>query len=163
MARLTDLRVPIELLPIAWITLQLAKSLLNIPGGALADRIGPRRVLAISWSVYAVAYFAFARAPTWGWFWLTLPLYAIHYGLGEGAEKSLMASVCTAEERGTAFGAQLAVHGIALLPANIVFGFLYKKNAPIAFAVEAGLAMLSVIALLLLTIEPRADEDATSA
>ena len=157
MARLTDLGLSLSLVPIAWVTLQLGKSLLNVPGGALADRLGPRRVLIGSWLVYAVAYVAFARAPTFGWFWATLPLYAIHYGLGEGAEKSLMARVCTPTERGAAFGAQHAVHGLALLPANVLFGFLYVKSAPIAFAVEGALALIAVVALLLLTGERRAD------
>src|SRR5205823_1708980 len=132
MARLTDLRLPLALLPVAWVTLQLAKSLLNVPGGALADRLGPRRVLVASWTIYALAYALFAHATAWWSFWALLPLYAIHYGLGEGAEKSLMASVASKDERGTAFGAQLAVHGAALLPANLLFGWLYVKHIPYA-------------------------------
>ena len=150
MARLTDLALPIALLPIAWITLQAAKSLLNVPGGALADKFGARRVLLASWVVYAIAYAAFARATTWAGFWALLPLYAIHYGLGEGAEKSLMARACAPEERGTAFGAQYAVHGVALLPANVVFGVLYAKNPAIAFGASSALAAIAAIALLLL-------------
>ena len=94
-----------------------------------------------SWLVYAIAYGLFARATTWGTFWALLPLYAIHYGLGEGAEKSLMARACAPHERGTAFGAQNAVHGIALLPANVVFGVLYAKRPSLAFGVSSALAL----------------------
>lgn len=81
-------------LPIAWITLQLGKALLNVPGGAFADRIGPQRALIASWWVYALAYLGFVVSPsplvTWGLFLL----YALHYGLGEGAEKALVVSLC---------------------------------------------------------------------
>lgn len=154
MARLGDLGLGIEWIPVAWITLQLGKSLLNVPGGAIADRVGPRRVLLWSWGIYAVAYLAFARAPTWGWFWAALPLYAIHYGLGEGAEKSLMTRLATERTRGTAYGAQHAVHGVALLPANVVFGWLYQHDARLAFQVSAALAAAGAVLLLALVREP---------
>jgi MFS family permease len=156
MARLTDLKLPLALVPVAWVTLQLAKALLNVPGGALADKLGARRVLIASWAIYAVAYALFARANAWWSFWALLPLYAIHYGLGEGAEKSLMTSVAAKDERGTAFGAQLAVHGAALLPANLLFGFLYAKHVAYAFYASAGFAAAGAAALLLLTKESAA-------
>lgn len=154
MARLGDLGLGIEWIPVAWITLQLGKSVLNVPGGAIADRLGPRRVLLWSWVVYAVAYVAFARAPTWGWFWAALPLYAIHYGLGEGAEKSLMTRLAPERARGAAYGAQHAIHGIALLPANVVFGWIYQHDARLAFHLSAALATAGAILLLALVREP---------
>ena len=150
MARLDDLRLPLAWIPIAWVTLQLAKALLNIPGGALADRLGARRVLIASWAIYALAYALFARAGSWWTFWAVFPLYAIHYGLGEGAEKSLMARSCRPHERGAAFGAQHAVHGVAMLPANVLFGVLYAKRPDLAFWASGALAALAAIALLVL-------------
>lgn len=147
MARLIDLRMPLALVPIAWITLQAAKALLNVPGGALADRLGPRRVLAGSWFFYALSYALFAHAPTWGTFWAILPLYALHYGLGEGAEKSWMARLCPRELRGRAFGAQAAMHGVALLPANVGFGFLYAREPKLAFVASAALAIVATTML----------------
>src|SRR6185369_12123730 len=101
---------------------------------ALADRWGPRRVLLGSWIVYGVAYAAFAFAPNWPVFWAIFALYALHYGLGEGAEKSLITSMVPKSARGTAFGLQHAVHGFALLPANLMFGALYTYRPWIAFA-----------------------------
>jgi MFS family permease len=154
MARLLDLKLPLEWIPVAWVTLQLAKSLLNVPGGALADRLGPRRVLFASWTIYALAYALFALATRWWIFWALLPLYAIHYGLGEGAEKSLMTSVASKDERGTAYGAQLAVHGAALLPANLLFGFLYAKHVAYAFYASSAFAAAGAVALALLVAEP---------
>ncbi len=154
MARLGDLGLGLEWIPVAWITLQLGKSVLNVPGGAIADRLGPRRVLLGSWLVYAIAYVAFARAPTWGWLWAALPLYAVHYGLGEGAEKSLMTRLAPERARGAAYGAQHAMHGVALLPANVVFGWIYQHDARLAFHLSAALAGCGALLLLALVREP---------
>jgi len=146
--RLHALGMPIAWLPIAWLSLQLGKSLLNAPGGALADRWGPRRVLVASWIVYALSYALFAWAPSWPMFWALFAIYAVHYGLGEGAEKSLMTELVPEGARGTAFGTQHAVHGLALLPANVVFGFVYTKNHVAAFGVSAALAAIAALVLL---------------
>ena len=151
MARLFDLGLSIGWIPIAWVSLQLCKSLFNVPGGALADRLGPRRVLFTSWLVYALAYAAFARATTWGAFWALLPFYAVFYGLSEGTEKAFMVRVTPKEHRGTALGAQHAVHGVAMLPANVVFGVLYASAPGLAFSVSAGCALAGAVMLLVLT------------
>ncbi len=145
--RLYGLGLAPALIPIAWLSLQLLKSLFNAPGGALADRWGPRRLLFASWCIYAVSYAAFALAPSWPVFWGLFLLYAVHYGLGEGAEKSMMVRLVPEHARGTAFGLQHAVHGLALLPANVVFGFLYTKRPEWAFGASAALALVAVVVL----------------
>lgn len=145
--RLHVLGLHVAWIPIAWLSLQLLKSLFNAPGGALADKWGPRRVLIASWIVYAVSYAAFAFAPTWPVFWGLFLLYAMHYGLGEGAEKSFLVTLVPEGSRGTAFGLQHAVHGLALLPANVVFGFLYTKRPEWAFGASAALALVAAMML----------------
>ncbi|MFI5299543.1 MAG: MFS transporter [Polyangiales bacterium] len=165
LARLHDLGLAIEWLPLAWLSLQLAKVLLNVPGGALADRLGPRVVLIAAWAVYAIAYVLFAIAPTWPVLWALLPFYALHYGLGEGAEKSLMSSLAPQSSRGFAFGMQNAVHGLALLPANLVFGLLYAHRPSLAFGGAAAIATFATIVLLAAPLRPTAlaSSGATSA
>ena len=80
-------------------------------------------------------------------FWGLFLLYTVHYGLGEGAEKSFLVTLVPEGSRGTAFGLQHAVHGLALLPANVVFGFLYTKRPEWAFGVSASLALLATVML----------------
>ena len=143
--RLSELGLPLKLIPIAWVTLQLGKALLNAPGGALADRVGPRRVLTASFLVYALAYAAFAFAPGWRSFWAVFLLYVAHYGLGEGAEKALMGDLVDARARGAAYGAQQAVHGVMLLPANLLFGFVLTVSPRIAFLGAASAALTATM------------------
>jgi MFS family permease len=147
---LEALGLPIALLPIAWVTLQLGKSLANVPGGALADRFGPRPVLVASFGVYSIAYAAFAAASSWAAVWAIFAIYALHYGLGEGAEKALMARLVPRKSRGGAFGWQYAVHGAALLPANLLFGWLYTRRPLVAFTVSSAFAAAAALALVTL-------------
>lgn len=155
--RLAKLGTPLALLPMAWLSLQAGKALLNVPGGALADRWGPRRVLLASWLVYVASYAAFAWAATWPIFWGLFALYAVHYGLGEGAEKSLLSRLVPEGVRGSAFGLQLAVHGLAMLPANLVFGFLYERSPALAFGTSAALSGVGAMILALGTREEPAE------
>lgn len=60
--RLKDLGLDDALAPIAWVSLQLAKGLLNVPGGAASDKLGRRRVLALAWALYAVTYVGFGSS-----------------------------------------------------------------------------------------------------
>jgi sugar phosphate permease len=146
-AHLTKLGLPIALAPLAWISLQLAKSLLNVPGGALADRLGPKVVVAGSYAVYAGAYvaFAFVRSP-WA-FWALLPVYALYYGFGEGAERSLLVNVAPEAVRGRTLGWANAVQGLMLLPANIGFGLVYVWEPRAAFLMTAAIAAAAAVAL----------------
>ena len=127
-------------LPIAWLTLNLAKSATNIPGGRLSDRIGHRRTLLIAWVLYAAVYallpFATSYAVTWG----VMIVYGAYYGLSEGGEKALVAELAPAASRGRAFGALHAVTGLAVLPANAVFGALFDASPSYAFWTSAGCA-----------------------
>ncbi len=141
--RLTDLGLDTALVPIAWVSLQLGKALLNVPGGKAADRFGRRQVLVVGWVVYALSYAAFGLVHSYVTGWLALGLYACHYGLSEGGQRALLAEVVPREAMGRAYGVQLAIEGAVVLPANVLFGIAYAKlGPPVAFCAAAGLAMV---------------------
>lgn len=82
--RAKELGVPVALAPIRWAVSSGVKSVSNIPGGALSDRIGRRPTLVAGWAVYALVYFLFARA-TQAWHaWALFAMYGIFFGLTEG-------------------------------------------------------------------------------
>ncbi len=146
--RLLDLGLEVALVPIAWLSLQLAKALLNVPGGRLSDAFGRRRVLLAAWGVYALAYGAFGLASTVALFWFAMVLYALHYGLAEGGQRALLADLVPEGARGHAFGVAQALEGIAVLPANAGFGLLYAHcGARVAFGAGAAIAAAACVAL----------------
>ncbi len=151
--RLTDLGLDLALVPIAWVSLQLGKALLNVPGGKAANRFGRRRVLVLGWVLYALSYAAFGLVNGWIAGWLVLGLYACHYGLAEGGQRALLAEVVPQRALGRAYGVQLAVEGMVVLPANVLFGITYTHlGARVAFGAAAALALAG--AVVLATVRP---------
>jgi MFS family permease len=146
--RAKELGVPLALAPILWAALNGVKSLANVPGGALSDRIGRRPTLIAGWTVYAIVYFLFARA-THAWeAWALFGAYGIYFGLTEGAELALVADVVPKERRGAAYGWYYLAIGIGALPASLLFGALWDRfGSGTAFVFGAALSLLAALAL----------------
>jgi len=149
--RAKQLGVPVALAPILWALLNGVKSVSNVPGGALSDRVGRRPALVAGWIVYAAVYLLFGRA-TQAWHaWGLFAVYGFYFGLTEGTELALVADVVPVDRRGAAFGWYYLAIGIGALPASIGFGILWDRyGSPTAFSVGATLAVLAALGLLLL-------------
>lgn len=155
--RAKDLGVPVALAPILWAVLSGVKSISNIPGGALSDRIGRRPTLIAGWIVYALVYFLFARASQPWEAWALFAAYGLYFGLTEGAQLALVADVVPKDRRGAAYGWYYLALGVGALPASLLFGALWDRyGSPVAFSVGAGLSLLAAIALAAVPQQQRA-------
>ena len=82
--------------------------------------------------------------------------YGLFLAATEGVEKALVADLAPSAMLGTAYGWFNLASGIVLLPASIIFGWLYETaGATVAFAFSAGCALVSII--LLMRVKPGAD------
>lgn len=144
--------VPAAALPVLWAALHVAKVGSSVPGGALADRYTPGRLIVAGWLVYAAVYagFAFVAAP---WHvWALFAAYGLFHGLTEAPERALVAALAPAGLRARAFGAYHGAVGVGALPASVVFGLVWQTAGPAAaFALGAALAGAAA-ALLPLTL-----------
>jgi MFS family permease len=146
--RARQLGVAVALAPILWALLNGVKSISNIPGGSLSDRIGRRPTLIAGWLVYALVYFLFSRATAAWHAWALFAAYGIFFGLTEGAELALIADVVPKERRGIAYGWYYLAIGIGALPASIVFGALWDRfGSATAFMFGAAMALVAALAL----------------
>jgi MFS family permease len=149
--RAQQLGVPVVLLPMLWAVHHVAKMASNVPGGALADRLGAKRVIAAGWVIYAATYAGFALAQTALHAWLLFVVYGLFYGLTEAPEKALVAALSRGARRGSAFGAYHFAIGMSALPASVIFGLVWQAYSPeAAFVMGATIAVVA-LALLLLT------------
>lgn len=148
--RARELGVPLRWIPFAWGGLSLLRALAAAPGGRVADRIGRGRALSLGWALYAVAYlgFGFAHTP---WIALaSLVVYGAYYGLTEGTERALVASLARDDELGRAFGYFNLLTGLLALPASLTFGALYPlHHGKVAFGLCAALSVVASLSMAL--------------
>src|SRR4030042_7090775 len=102
--RARDLGVPTVSIPIIWVVLHVVKALSSMPGGALSDRIGRKKVIIFGWIIYALVYAAFALSSSAWQAWGFFALYGVYFGLTEGVEKAFVADLVKPEMRGLAYG-----------------------------------------------------------
>ncbi len=148
--RLGELGLSQEAITLAYTGYNLVYALLSYPFGSLADAIGPRRVVALGFALYALVYLGFAFAQTALWGVAFLLLYALYSAAFEGASRAYLATLIPQEAKATAIGLYHTVVGILLLPASLIFGSLWQRGgSELAFGVGAGLALLALLLFLL--------------
>jgi len=148
--RANDLGASATRVTLMWALFSFVAALLSTPLSALSDRWGRSRVLAIAWFAYAGAYLTLGWMPAADWaLWLTFAGYGAITAALEGTEKALVADLVPRERSGTAFGWYNLVSGIFLLPASLLFGWIWSTIAPAAaFAFGAACAALAALLLL---------------
>jgi MFS family permease len=151
--RLSDVGVGAAWIPVTWSALHVVKAIVSPIGGQLSDRMSRRHIIAAGWLVYAAVYAGFAVATRAATLVPLFLVYGVFYGLTEGVEKAVVADLAPAGARGAAFGAYHAVIGAGALIASLLFALIWKTaGAPAAFALGAGLALVSTALLSRLTL-----------
>lgn len=154
--RAKDMGLPDYQVPLLWALVSFTAMLFSTPLSALSDRLGRGRLIVSGWGIYGLFYLFLGL--NGDALWLLWPLFAF-YGLfmaaTEGAEKALVADLAPKELLGTAYGWFNLTAGIMLLPASLLFGWLWQSFRPeAAFGFAAGCAMLAA-ALLKFWVAPK--------
>lgn len=114
--------------------------------GRLADRRGPRLVLAGGGAAYLVGYLLFALGPSGPWLVMAFLLSGCGIGFGETAASTAVAEAAPAALRSHAFGLYGLVQAVGDLGATVVAGVLWSVVGPgWAFAYAASWMALAVV------------------
>lgn len=149
--KLQEAGLDIKFIPLAWSALHVVKSLMSVPGGWWADRVGARPSILMGWVVFAVSYTTLAMSDRLTIVIGAFLLYGFFPALTESAEKAYISKLVPDHARGTAFGLHNLVTGLGAFPASLVFGYLWTAHGPqTAFLTGAALAASAVILLLFL-------------
>ncbi|WP_174875446.1 MFS transporter [Vogesella oryzae] len=141
--RAQALGVPQADIPLLWAAVSAVAMLFSTPLAALSDRVGRVRLLLGGYVLYGLFYLVIGLISTPGWpLWLLFAGYGLFMAATEGVEKALVADLAPADGRGTAFGWFNLTAGICLLPASLIFGYLYQVAGALpAFGFSAGCAL----------------------
>jgi MFS family permease len=131
----------------------LVSAMTALPAAALSDRFGRRTLIAMGWTIYAFAYTLLgspaARDPLW--LAAIIAVYGLFYGFTDGVERAWVADLAPSEARGRAYGIFGLVVGLAALPANAMFGWIWDRyGSETAFLSGAAIAFFATGFLLIL-------------
>ena len=147
--RARDLGLAEYQVPLLWALVSAVATVFSTPLSALSDRLGRVRLILAGWVIYGLFYLLLGIN---GFHALLLwPLFA-GYGLflaaTEGAEKALVADLAPRERLGTAYGWFNLTAGVMLLPASLLFGWLWQGvSVQAAFAFSSACALLAALLL----------------
>ncbi len=121
------------------------------PAGALADRLGRDKTLALGLAVFAATYFGFAQAERGPWFWFLFTVYGFYGALAESSLKAAISQRSSAESRGAVMGVFQGACGLLALAASVLAGWLWSHVSPQApFLLGAACAGASALLLVVL-------------
>ena len=147
--RAKELGMPAEYVPLLWAAVSAVAMICSVPLSALSDRWGRFNVLCGGYLAYGIVYFGMgAVAQNMGLLFLLFAFYGVFMGATEGVEKALVADLVPEGRRGTAFGWFNLTAGLFLLPASMLFGFLYQGISPACAFTFSGCCAVTAASLL---------------
>ena len=156
--RATSAPIKMGMISFLWVyaAFNAISALVALRSGILSDKIGRKPIVIAGWLVFALVYFAMARVQTQAGVWVWFLVYGVYYGLSEGMLRALAIDLAPTHLRGTAIGAYFTFTGLALLPASIIAGLLWKHLGPPApFYYGAATSLLAAILLAMLVRDDR--------
>jgi len=153
--RARELGVEQAQIPLLWAAVSAVAMTFSTPLAALSDRWGRIRPLVGGYLAYGLFYLTLGQLHHNGLILFTLfGFYGLFMAATEGVEKALVADLAPEGLRGTAFGWFNLVTGVMLLPASIVFGWLYQGLNPQTAFFFSGICALTAAVLLFTWVRP---------
>lgn len=160
--RASDLGIADALIPLVYVTINIAHTVIGIPAGFLADKVGKEKVLIVGYSLFAISTALLVLISDNALFtYMLAAIFGLYMGISETVQRAVVPRYVISELRGTAYGLYYVILGISFFAANVVFGFLwdnYSLHIAVYYSmivtIAAILGMLIFIRRFSLSIEP---------
>jgi len=117
------------LIPIVYAVVNVTHTIIAIPAGRLADRMGRERVLALGYGVFLLSTLLLPTMPRMvASAYIIAATFGVYMGIVETVQRALIPSYVDSSLRGTAYGAYYLVVGAAFFVANTVVGSLWESQ-----------------------------------
>jgi MFS family permease len=135
----------------AYILYNIVFALAAYPFGALADKIGIRKVFVSGLLLFAAVYFLFATASSTAVLVTAFVLYGLYAAATEGITKAWIANLAHEQNTATAIGFYTSCESICALLASVMAGWLWGAfGSSVTFFTTAGVAVVVFFYFVLL-------------
>jgi MFS family permease len=126
LVRAADLGVEESFIPLVYAAINVSHTLIGIPSGILADKIGKEKMLIIGYSVFLVStLLMFILAENALYAYVLAAVFGLYAGISETVQRAVIPRYVSSELRGTAFGLYNLIIGVCFFASNVTFGFLW--------------------------------------
>jgi len=125
-----DIGVDKNLIPIVYAVINIAHTVIGIPSGFLADKIGKEKVLLIGYGVFGISSILMVILSGNALYaYLLAGVFGVYMGISETVQRAVIPRYVSLELRGTAFGLFSIVIGAGFFVGNVLFGFLWDNSS----------------------------------
>ncbi|MEM3690205.1 MAG: MFS transporter, partial [Candidatus Micrarchaeia archaeon] len=137
-------------IPVLYLIFVLVASIFSIPFGRLADRIGRKPVLMISFLLWGIVCWIFLVLKNYpSAIILSFIIYGMHRGAIEPVQRTFISELSPAEKRASSLGLLQLTVGMCALPSSLLTGLLWDRVG-MFFPLTISLG-ITIGAILLLT------------
>ncbi len=151
--RLHDIGFSVAAVILAYVGYNAVYAGLSFPAGVVADRLGPRRVVALGLLVFAAVYAGLGWTEDHLAAWLLMGGYGAYTGLTDGVGKAWVSRLLPDGAQGTGQGVFQGVLGGGVLVAGVWAGLAWGSDGRWPLLLAGALAALIALALF---VGPRA-------
>jgi MFS family permease len=148
--RVTDLGIDQSFIPIVYAIINVAHTIIGIPAGILADRIGKEKVLLVSYCVFTISTILMVFSlNNVAYAYILATVFGLYLGISETVQRAMIPKYVPTKLRGTAYGLFSLVAGACFFASNIIFGFLwdnYDINMAVVYSVS--LSLSAIVAMI---------------
>ncbi|OGH04537.1 MAG: hypothetical protein A2W22_04700 [Candidatus Levybacteria bacterium RBG_16_35_11] len=149
--RAQNLGLGVLLTTLTYVLYNTSQTVFATPAGALADRIGAKKVYSYGLLVFAAVYFCFGIINNPFWIWFLFPIYGIYIATTDGVSKAYVSEFMTEKESGTYFGIYQSGIALCTFLASFIGGLIWTSFGP-SYTFYYG-AAAALIAFVLLNIK----------
>lgn len=153
----SELGLEDNFIPLVYMVINITHTLVGLPSGILADKIGTEKVVLISFALFLLTCLI-------GFFEIEFVLigfvmaavFGLYHGMTITAQRTMVSKYVSDNLKGTAFGAYYLFVGISFLVANLTFGFLWDTfGSQLAFTYSIITTGISFVSLSIFMIKTK--------
>ncbi len=139
----------VSFVPVLYLIFTAVAALFSLPFGKLADKIGRKPVLALSFILWGLVSLCFICFRNHAGIFLAFVLYGLHKAALEPVQKTFVSELTPAEYRASGLGGFQMAIGLCALPASLAAGLLWDTMGMLTpLFLSLGLTVVSTVMLI---------------
>ena len=141
------------LIPVVYAVVNVTHTVIAIPAGRLADRIGKERVLALGYGAFLVTTLLLSSLPCLvSSAYIIAAVFGLYMGMTETVQRALIPGYVDSGLKGTAYGVYYLVVGTCFFIANTMVGRLWEAQGLGTSTLYSGaLALIAILGMIVFT------------